>query len=168
MAEPAPQWVCPRCHTPRTGRFCEQDGHDSQPSTPSWTLVVTADRKYYEFVQRTGNTTAAKITFPDYCPQRQFRLRGERMLIGRSDADRGIEPQIDLIGPPTDPAVSRSHAMLVAAPDGSWTLVDLGSTNGTYLNYAADPIQSNIAVRIGDEDRFHVGGWTTLTLRASG
>jgi hypothetical protein len=167
MAEPVPQWVCPRCHTPRTGRFCDQDGHDSQLPAQSWTLVVIADRKYYEFVQRTGNAMVTKITFPDYCPQRQFRLRDGQMLIGRSDTSRGIEPQIDLIGPPTDPAVSRSHAMLVAAPDGSWTLVDLGSTNGTFLNYATDPIEPNIAVRIGSEDRFHVGGWTTLTLRTN-
>jgi hypothetical protein len=160
MTEPG--WVCPRCGQRRTGRFCEADGHDS---APTWVLVVTADRTYHEFVRRAGNAAAAGILFPDICPERRFRLRGEQLLIGRRSASRGIAPDVDLTGPPHDPAIGRAHAMLVARPDGSWTLVDLASANGTFLNYAPDPVRPNVPVPLDAGDRIHVGGWTTLTLQ---
>ena len=51
-------------------------------------------------------------------------VSGERAVIGRSgDADAQIE----------DPSISRRHAELTQTQTG-WTLVDLGSSRGTYLN----------------------------------
>lgn len=34
-----------------------------------------------------------------------------------------------------DPGVSRKHAKITQKPDGSWQLEDLGSANGTYVNF---------------------------------
>ena len=96
--------------------------------------MVTADRDYYETVRAAGGPDAATITFPAYCPERRFRLSGTEVRIGRRSVSRGIEPEIDLTGPPADPGVSRLHAVLVAAEDGTWSLVDPGSENGTLLN----------------------------------
>ena len=46
-----------------------------------------------------------------------------------------------------DPSVSSEHAAFVRDPSGDWTLLDLGSTNGTLLN--GNPIRE-AAVASGD------------------
>jgi pSer/pThr/pTyr-binding forkhead associated (FHA) protein len=124
--------------------------------------VVTADRDYYETVLAVGGPDAAMLTFPAYCPERRFRLSGTEVRIGRRSVSRGIEPEIDLTGPPADPGVSRLHAVLVAAEDGTWSLVDPGSENGTLLNGTEVP--PGTAVPLHDGDRIHLGAWTALTI----
>jgi hypothetical protein len=91
----------------------------SHPYPPAaWTAVVSADRGYYEQVQAATGPDGTDIAFPAYCPERRFQLSGTQMRIGRRSKARGLEPEIDLTGPPTDPGVSRLHAVLLAAPDG--------------------------------------------------
>ena len=68
--------------------------------------VVTADRAYFDSVVAAGGPDAATLEFPVYCPERRFRLSGSEVRIGRRSASRGLEPEIDLTGPPTDPGVS--------------------------------------------------------------
>ncbi len=68
---------------------------------------------------------------------------------------------------PADPAVSREHARLLAQPDGTWVVLDEGSTNGTYLNYSYHPISIHRPVPLTDGDRIHIGLWTTITILAS-
>ena len=189
-ASPDSGETCPRCTTPRTGQFCEACGYDYLSSAPaatftqsppppqpsptatsaappppapaSWTAVVSADRDYYETVQAAGGPDAAAITFPAYCPERRFRLSGAEVRIGRRSVSRGIDPEIDLTGPPADPGVSRLHAVLVAATDGTWSVVDPGSENGTLLNGAEVP--QGTPVPLHDGDRIHLGAWTALTI----
>jgi FHA domain len=55
------------------------------------------------------------------------------MRIGRRSVSQGLEPEIDLTGPPTDPGVSWLHAAPLAELDGSWTILDPGSQNGTLV-----------------------------------
>jgi hypothetical protein len=131
----------------------------------AWTAVVTADRDYYDSVQAAGGPDAAAITFPAYCPERRFRLSGTEVRVGRRSVSRGIDPEIDLTGPPADPGVSRLHAVLVAAADGTWSIVDPGSENGTLLNGAEIP--QGQPVPLHDGDRIHLGAWTALTITTS-
>jgi FHA domain-containing protein len=186
--------TCPQCGTPRSGRFCEVDGYDfvaadlgggspapepeesaDEPAAPplsvvatkGWRLTVSADKEYYDRVQAMGGPDASAMTYPQFFPERQFQLVDGKMLIGRRSLSRGIEPQIDLTGPPEDPGVSHSHALLVPAADGGWSVVDLDSANGTYLNGSADPLSPNTPVPLHDGDRIHVGAWTTLTVATS-
>ncbi|MGH8908679.1 MAG: FHA domain-containing protein [Egibacteraceae bacterium] len=89
--------------------------------------------------------------------QRHIRPRTRRaaraqVRIGRHSASRGITPEIDLTGPPEDPGVSHLHAVLLPTPDGSWTIVDPGSTNGTQLNDDPEPIATNSPVPLHDGD----------------
>jgi len=105
------------------------------------------------------------IAFPAVCPDRHFNLTGDRFVIGRRSVSRGVNPEIDLSGAPEDVGVSHTHAVLVAGPDGAWTIIDPGSANGTFLNDATDPIPTNQAVPLNDGDRLHIGAWTTVTLR---
>jgi pSer/pThr/pTyr-binding forkhead associated (FHA) protein len=113
--------------------------------------------------QREPDTEA--IAFPAFCPERRFTLSGAQALIGRPSRSRGILPEIDLSGPPADPAVSHAHALFLAQPDGGWAIVDLESANGTYVNDSPDPIAPNTPTPITGGDRVHLGAWTTITLQ---
>src|SRR5262245_50399195 len=186
---------CPHCGAARSGRFCESCGFDfdaggaprertiegvivpapgtgaaapaEQPPPPAiaWTAVVASDREYFEAVVAAGGPDAATLTFPDYCPERRFRLAGPEMRIGRRSASQGLEPEIDLTGPPTDPGVSRMHAALLAQPDGSWAILDPGSENGTLVN--GTEIAAGVRVPVHDGDRIHLGAWTVITIHAN-
>ena len=98
----------------------------------TWTVVVGADRAYYEQVQTVTGPEGAAVAFPSYCAERRFQLVGNQMRIGRRSVSRGLAPEIDLTGPPADPGISRLHAVLIATPDGDWAVLDPGSANGTW------------------------------------
>lgn len=163
----APGEPCPRCGAARSGLFCEACGYSfdtvAPPADPaSWAAVVTADRAYYDSVQAAGGQDAAGIGYPESCLERRFSLSGAQVRVGRRSVSRGIEPEIDLTGPPTDPGVSRLHALLIPAGDGTWSVVDPGSANGVLVNGA--PITPGVAVPLHAGDRIHLGAWTALTI----
>jgi FHA domain len=133
---------------------------------PAWSAVVTADRAYFDRVIATGGPGAADIPFPAYYSERRFALGrsrpGEQKRIGRHSASRGIEPEIDLTGPPTDPGVSRLHAVLIGQPEGGWAVLDPGSENGTLVN--DQEITAEVPVPLHDGDRINIGAWTVITI----
>jgi hypothetical protein len=132
------------------------------PAASGWEVVVLADRAYYDRNQ------AESIPFPVACPERHFGLGGTRAVIGRRSVSRGITPEIDLSGAPEDAAISHVHAVLVNDPATGWTVVDPGSSNGTFVNDGADPIPVNTPVALKDGDEIHIGAWTTLRLHQTG
>jgi pSer/pThr/pTyr-binding forkhead associated (FHA) protein len=125
---------------------------------------VASDHAYYETVLAAGGPDASTLQFPGYCPERRFRLTGPEMRIGRRSESRGLEPEIDLTGPPSDPGVSRLHAVLIAEPDGGWAVLDPGSENGTLVN--GSEIAAGVQVPLRDGDRIHLGAWTVITIHA--
>jgi pSer/pThr/pTyr-binding forkhead associated (FHA) protein len=129
----------------------------------AWSAVVGTDRDYYDKMQRTRKLTGPAATFPAASNERSFQLEGRQMRIGRRSAARGVEPEIDLAGPAADPGVSRLHAVLVCGPDGSWSLLDTGSANGTLLNGHEITVGDTIPLR--DGDRINLGAWTVITVR---
>lgn len=73
------------------------------------------------------------------------------MLLGRADADKNVNPEIDLT--PFDAfntGVSRKHAILLVR-DERLFLKDLASTNGTRLNGLTCEAEKEYRVRHGDE-----------------
>jgi serine/threonine protein kinase len=135
---------------------------NSSAEAGTWTAVVAADRAYYESVQAASDQDAASIAFPAFLPERRFRLSGAEVRIGRRSVSRHIEPEIDLTGPPTDTAVSRLHAVLIAGPDRNWSVVDAGSDNGIVVN--GKDVPPGEAVPLRDGDRIHLGAWTVITI----
>lgn len=63
----------------------------------------------------------------------EFLLTADESYIGRWDADNGIFPDVDLDAYDPDAKVSRRHARIVKG-ERSYTIEDLGSTNGTFVN----------------------------------
>ncbi len=80
-------------------------------------------------------------------PGRRFTLDSETLLLGRSEE---ADVQLD------DTKVSRRHARLTLL-DGSWTLEDLGSRNGTLVNGEQITVR---ALEVGD--RIQLSGETLL------
>ncbi len=172
--------ACPQCGAPRSGQFCESCGFNfangqgsevsaSSPVTPdpvpvtgTWTAVVAADRGYYDRVREASGPDADDIPFPAYCPERRFQLTGNEAQIGRRSPSRGLNPAIDLTGPPLDPGISRLHAVLMSTPDGGWAVIDPGSANGTEVNDAEIPVGQQIP--LNDGDRITLGAWTVITI----
>jgi hypothetical protein len=136
----------------------------SRPGT--WTAVVASDRAHYDSVWAADVRPEEVIAFPEGTPERRFPLSGAELLIGRRSAAWGIYPEIDVTsppgGPPTDTGVSREHAKLVAGPDGSWSVVDLGTESGTLVNGREIPPGTLIRLRNGD--RVNLGMWTVITI----
>ncbi len=128
----------------------------------TWTAVVAADRAYYDGVRAENDQDAKLMTFPADVPERRFRLSGTEVRIGRRSVSRRIEPEIDLTGPPTDPGVSRLHAVLIAGPDRSWSVINPGSPNGILVNGKDVPPGEAVPLREGD--RIHLGAWTVITM----
>jgi serine/threonine-protein kinase len=132
----------------------------------TWTAVVSADRAYYDSVWAADISPGDIIAFPDGSPERRYPLTGTELLIGRRSMTRGIHPEIDLTtqpgGPATDTGVSREHAKLVATSDGGWSIIDLGTENGTLVNGLDIAPGRPAPLRAGD--RINLGMWTAITL----
>jgi FHA domain-containing protein len=162
-APPAPAPAPPASEPQSAPQSAPPPSAPVRPATPAeaeWTAVVTADRAYFDAIQAAGGPDAAGIAFPAYCPQRRFRLAGSEVRIGRHSVSSGIDPEIDLSVAPADPGVSRLHAVLLKAQDGTWSVVDPGSANGTAVN--GSEIPHGQAVPLRDGDRIHLGAWTEL------
>jgi len=86
------------------------------------------------------------------------------MRIGRRSASRALIPEIDLSGPPADPGISHLHAVLIASQDGTWSVLDTGSSNGTQVN--GRDIASGEPAPLHDGDSICLGAWTKLTIRS--
>jgi len=93
-------------------------------------------------------------------------LTGTRLVVGRVSRSRGVVPDIVC----EDTGVSRRHCE-IAWIEGGWSVIDLGSANGTYVAargepVPAEPLRQGERRWLSDGDRIHVGGWTCLTARA--
>lgn len=83
-----------------------------------------------------------------------LRPTADQLTIGRADVSNPIRPDLDLTPyGAMENGVSRLHAA-IARNDNTLTLVDLGSSNGTFLNGQRLTEQTPRVLRDGDEIRF--------------
>lgn len=86
---------------------------------------------------------------------KEFSLSSEETFIGRWDADNGIFPDVDLDSHDPEAKVSRRHAR-VLFKDGTYSVEDLGSTNGTFINRGRRLLPGNPNI-LNDNDELIVG-----------
>jgi hypothetical protein len=141
----------------------------SPPTTPipslravTWTVLVASDRVHFDRMKEAGGRYGPAVAFPAHSSERRVRLAGSQMRIGRRSATREAQPEIDLAGQNGDPGISRLHAVLSAAPDGTWSITDPGSANGTLLN--GREIRVGQPVTLHEGDRINLGAWTVITV----
>jgi hypothetical protein len=139
------------------------------PTTPipsltnvTWTVLVATDRVYYNKMREARGILSSAVEFPAHTSERRIRLVGKQMHIGRRSAARDLVPEIDLADQPVDPGVSRLHAVLTPAPDGTWSIHDPGSANGTLVNGREMAIGEMVTLHEGD--RINLGAWTVITV----
>ena len=158
---PTSQIACRRCGRARAAdeRFCESCGHD-HAEKGVWSVEISVDRTQYEqgasgLQLPTGRVAAVLV----------FEL--DEITIGRRDDSRNVHPDVDLSGELADPGVSHVHAMMRRdARSGGFTIVDLGSTNGTTINDDSQPIEPHRPTPVTPGDRIHIGAWTAIEIRS--
>lgn len=94
------------------------------------------------------------------------RLSRDNVVIGRTNLERGMHPDLDA---GTDAGVSIRHAQLTT--DGHrWWVEDLDTSNGTFvttvgMDLPETPIERGQRIRVDEDDRIYLGGWTRIMLR---
>ncbi len=124
-------------------------------------LSITVDRAYFDEVVSDG-----EIDFPDPVPpETELELVGTELHIGRTSESRAIHPDIDVADLTGDQAVSSRHAVFRVADDGRCTIVDVGSTNGTFLDAIdSEAIEQGVPVEVKPGTPIYLGAWTRLTI----
>ena len=97
---------------------------------------------------------------PLNAPELIFPLDLEENLVGRRSENKKIYPEVDI----SDPGVSHRHLMLIQQADGSFTVLELGSANGTILNGVVLTPGTTTPIAVGDE--MLIGLWTRLQIRS--
>jgi len=135
----------------------------TDPSTSGWAVTVQVDPAWYEL-----RGALAHQPCPPSSTQ-VVRLLGAVAVVGRTSPVADQQPQIVL---DADTSVSRRHAQFVVGVN-NLTVVDLSSTNGTYVvgtgttpDSATAPLVPGVPSELHDGDRVYLGAWTKLTVRA--
>ncbi|WP_191760538.1 FHA domain-containing protein [Komarekiella delphini-convector] len=149
---PIPQSPVPIAPYPQRGPRVPQSPVPSPQSPIVWEVIVTIDPSL-----RNSESPEAPTNQPPVI----FRLEKDSNLIGRRSEIRGIHPEVSL---DFDDAVSRRHALLNRQADGTLTLRDIDSANGTKLNGVE--LTPMLDTQLQDGDEFTLGHWTRITVKA--
>jgi class 3 adenylate cyclase len=120
-------------------------------SIEQWEVLVSLDRAFYD-------SDIVDDEFPRDPAERRVPLGTSEVSIGR-----GREVTVNLAVAPSDPAVSRAHAVLRPGPTG-WTITQVAPHNPTYLSGFIQ-LTPGEPVTVVDGDYVNMGGWTRITLR---
>ena len=129
------------------------------PGDDTWVAEIWVDPDWYAHEQPEDPMPSAGL--PGL-----VTLRQRSLLVGRPSQSRGIRPDVDC---GSDPGVSRRHCQLTT--DGMrWWVEDLGSSNGTFVAPAGDPLPDvpltqGVRREIEESDRIFIGAWTRLVIR---
>ena len=131
------------------------DGSPADEATSQATVEIDSVQSFLRGPHFTVAGSGAAVPIP----------RQDEVLIGRADPTSGTLIDVDLsLHGGSGTGVSRQHAKLVCQDD-QWTVEDLRSTNGTYIN--KKPVSPFEPATLKDGDRvdlgqlilvFHVGG----------
>lgn len=111
----------------------------------------TAVHRIQDLLSETKTTSAYLIIISAKTPAtvgKMVKIEKGELIMGRSP-DTQLQCE--------DDGISRKHCKLSVAPNGNYQLVDLGSTNGTFLN----GIKVNVAT-LQDGDKIQIGANTVV------
>ncbi|MER8114549.1 FHA domain-containing protein [Streptomyces sp. NPDC094031] len=157
--------VCTRCgnRNAENARFCSNCGAPLRPgavperASETTSTISISGLEAYE-AEATGQTPMPLLSpeaqaAVDALPAGSALLvvrrgpnSGSRFLLDGDLTTAGRHPQSDIFL--DDVTVSRRHVEFRRSPDGSFTVADVGSLNGTYVN--REPIDQ-VALHTGDE-----------------
>jgi hypothetical protein len=168
--------ACPVCAEPRPGsfaRYCDNCRYDfvakqpfsadpppPEPSVPPTARPVALPAQWDLYGAVDLSLRRPEDPMPTDLRERIFPLDVADHLIGRRSDKEDIHPEIVI----DDPGISRRHARILRTPDGTLSLLDLASMNGTRVDGAA--VEPNVPVTLGDGSQITIGCWTRLTVKA--
>ena len=96
------------------------------------------------------------------CPtgqsDRLFHLDLEENVLGRQYEGKGAHPEIVI----NDPGISRRHLKFLRTADGCFSVLELGSINGTQLNNK--PLEAGVMRPVQPGDELTLGMWTRIAV----
>ena len=98
------------------------------------------------------------------CPVNQaekiFHLDLDENTLGRQFDGKGVHPEIVI----QDPGISRRHLKFVRNNDGTYSVLELGSANGTYFN--GNVLEAGVVMPMAPGDQMSLGMWTRILVEA--
>ncbi|MFO0800159.1 MAG: FHA domain-containing protein [Gemmataceae bacterium] len=95
------------------------------------------------------------------CVQPPGELLGKLITLRGTPVVFGREQEADVVI--DEPSVSRAHARMEPRPGGAYRLIDLGSSNGTYVNgvrLESSPVHNGDRVQFGNVVFLYITGET--------
>lgn len=157
--------VCTRCghRNAEASRFCSNCGAPLRPGVPAERAAETTSTISISGIEAYESETTGQTPVPSLSPEAQAAVdalplgsallvvrrgpnSGSRFLLDGELTTAGRHPQSDIFL--DDVTVSRRHVEFRRSPDGRFTVTDVGSLNGTYVN--REPIDSAVLSN-GDE-----------------
>jgi len=167
LAERVNPLQCPRCaYKLDDPLYCSKCGFSLKEDDKDQTVIYSLDDRPGNLVLSGWGKSVVKektklVIHVDQATEPLIIEPKEQLNIGRSDGSKNVAPDLDLAPyGAVDKGVSRVHAAFKT--DGnSISIVDLGSTNGTFLNEEHVPPNNAHILRDGDAVRlgklvFHV------------
>ncbi|MEU3821824.1 MULTISPECIES: FHA domain-containing protein [unclassified Streptomyces] len=161
--------VCTRCghRNAEASRFCSNCGAPLRGGAPAERASETTSTISISGLEAYDSETTGQTALPSLSPEAQAAVdalplgsallvvrrgpnSGSRFLLDSDLTTAGRHPQSDIFL--DDVTVSRRHVEFRRAADGSFTVADVGSLNGTYVN--REPID---AVQLTNGDEVQIG-----------
>ena len=172
-SQPKSGLTCPDCatlHEPNSGDFCEICGYNFVSGAHGEVPIAISHPPVSDPIKLEEITVEiaavdldpASPPPPDHFTPISLRLVQGNNLIGRTSQARAIYPEIPL---DFDDAVSHRHALLNLNPDGTLTIRDIGSSNGTKLNNVE--LKPMVDVLLKSEDEITLGHWIKIKVASS-
>jgi hypothetical protein len=156
-ASPPAAQVASPASAPQAAALSEQSQAAPAATATSGPMTVTAPDASTPSAAPAGAAGPLIFKFPSGL---QFVASSDVTNIGRADAAQDWHPELDVIpygGGVPEMGVSRHHARLVHQDD-KYLLMDVGSTNGTYVNGTA--LEYNKAAELKDGDTVAFGAFS--------
>ncbi|WP_217712241.1 FHA domain-containing protein [Streptomyces sp. NA02950] len=158
--------VCTRCghRNAEASRFCSNCGAPLRGGAPSERASETTSTISISGLEAYDAEVTGQTQLPSLSPEAQAAVEalplgsallvvrrgpnsGSRFLLDSDVTTAGRHPQSDIFL--DDVTVSRRHVEFRRGQDGSFTVVDVGSLNGTYVN--REQIDAPLVLASGDE-----------------
>ncbi|MFI1017665.1 FHA domain-containing protein [Streptomyces sp. NPDC020965] len=143
--------VCTRCanRNPESSRFCSNCGAPLKGGVPAERASETTSTISISGLEAYDSEVTGQTQLPSLSPEAQAAVEalplgsallvvrrgpnsGSRFLLDGELTTAGRHPQSDIFL--DDVTVSRRHVEFRRGPDGSFSVADVGSLNGTYVN----------------------------------
>jgi hypothetical protein len=98
--------------------------------------------------------------FPADRPDKVFHLDLDENTLGRQFEGKGVHPEIVV----HDPSISRRHLKFVRGDRGGYSVLELGSSNGSEFN--GKTLEPGVMTPINPGDQLTLGMWTRIYVEA--